>query len=87
MEAIMYAKAGDFTTADDLIEKAGHELNLAHKIQTGLIQDEARGESKDITMLLIHAQDHLMNAMTARDFSKEIIDLHKRLAARLDGKE
>ncbi|GGB44689.1 PTS lactose/cellobiose transporter subunit IIA [Fictibacillus barbaricus] len=81
MEAIMYAKAGDFTTAEELIEKAGLELNKAHKIQTALIQDETRGESTDI------AQDHLMNAMTARDFSKEIIDLHKRLADRLEGRE
>lgn len=87
MEAILYAKAGEFTTAEELLEKAGVELNKAHKIQTALIQDETRGESTEITMLLIHAQDHLMNAMTARDFSKEIIDLHRRLADRSEIKE
>ena len=30
-------------------------------------------------MLLIHAQDHLMNAITFRDLAQEMIELYERI--------
>ncbi|MGV3240694.1 PTS lactose/cellobiose transporter subunit IIA [Streptococcus hyovaginalis] len=44
-----------------------------------MIQGEARGEKFESRLLLIHAQDHLMNAMTVVDMAKEFIELHKKL--------
>lgn len=42
----------------------------AHKIQTALIsQDEGCGKIK-VNLILIHAQDHLMNAILCRDLAR-----------------
>lgn len=79
MEAIIAAKQGDFTTAKDKLIEAGNALNEAHHIQTALIQGEIRGEKTDISLLMVHAQDHLMNAITIKDLAAEFVDLYKRL--------
>ena len=50
----------------------------AHNAQTELLVQEANGEQTQFSMLLIHAQDHLMNSITFVDLSKEIIELYRR---------
>lgn len=79
MEAISFAKNGDIEKANRYIEEAVVKLAEAHKSQTKLISDEASGEGKPISLLLIHAQDHLMNAITVKDMASEFIDLYKIL--------
>ncbi|PAD85740.1 PTS lactose/cellobiose transporter subunit IIA [Niallia circulans] len=79
MEAINDAKSGDFSLAEQKLDEANEAMRVAHRFQTDLIQGEARGEKFDIRLLLIHAQDHLMNAMTVVDMAKEFIELHKKL--------
>lgn len=76
MESIAFAKEGNFEKANQAIEEATVRLSLAHKSQTKLIQEEARGETKQISLLLIHAQDHLMNAITVKDMAYEFIELY-----------
>ncbi|AWI05234.1 PTS lactose/cellobiose transporter subunit IIA [Clostridium drakei] len=77
MEAIQEAKKGNYKKADELIKKASEELGKAHEFQTKLIQAEANGQSKPVNILLVHAQDHLMTAMTVRDLAIEIVELYK----------
>ncbi|KAJ51296.1 PTS system cellobiose-specific IIA component [Clostridium tetanomorphum] len=79
MEAIQCAKNGDFDKARELIEDANKQLGFAHKQQTTLIQEEARGEKKEVSLLLIHAQDHLMTTMTLKDIANELIEVYTRL--------
>lgn len=76
MEAITHAKEGEFEQAQRCIEEAENKLSMAHKEQTKLIQAEAQGEKHDISLLLIHAQDHLMNAMTIKDMANEFVELY-----------
>ncbi|MGM9986759.1 MAG: PTS lactose/cellobiose transporter subunit IIA [Bacillaceae bacterium] len=78
MQAMQAAREGEFTQADELLEQSANELLEAHRSQTELIQGEARGEVTNISMLLIHAQDHLMTAMTLKDLAIEIVDLRKK---------
>lgn len=78
IQAMQEAREDKFEEAFQLIKIANQELNKAHHIQTDLIQKESRGEKSEITLLMVHAQDHLMNAMTVRDLAKEIIALSKR---------
>ncbi len=80
LEAIAEAKKGNFEAAQAKLTQADEAASAAHKSQTELIQAEAGGEGVEISLLLIHAQDHLMNAMTVRQLAEEIIDLHQRLA-------
>lgn len=79
MEALAAAKRGDFAEAREKLTQAGQELNEAHQIQTSLIQGEVRGETATISLLMIHAQDHLMNAITVKELATEFIDLYERL--------
>lgn len=79
MKAMTAAKESKFEEAEKWIEEANEELNNAHRIQTDLIQAESRGEKHEISLLMVHAQDHLMNAMTVRDLTIEIIGLNKKI--------
>lgn len=79
MESIQHAKMADFNRAKELIENANKQLGLAHSYQTNLIQDEAGGKKTEISLLLIHAQDHLMTTMTLKDLAVELIEVYTRL--------
>ena len=80
MEAIRLAKEGSFDEADESLEEANKELGNAHHTQTDLIQRAARGETIELSLFMVHAQDHIMTAMLAKDLAAEIIDLHKALS-------
>ena len=77
MEAIQAAKAGDFDKADILMTECEEALSEAHNIQTELIQKEIRGEHVHIMLLMVHAQDHLMNAIVVKDMALEFIELYR----------
>lgn len=83
MEAIYAAKKGNFEEAEDKIKNADKALLDAHKSQTTLLTREATGDPVELSLLLVHGQDHLMNAITFKDLAVEIIDVHRKL----DGQE
>ena len=55
------------------------DLRKAHEVQTELLQREASGKKQPPTMLLVHAQDHLMTALTVKELAQEMIELYRRL--------
>lgn len=79
MEALLAARQGDFEGAREKLKEAENALNEAHHIQTSLIQGEIRGEKTEISLLMVHAQDHLMNAMTVKDLAAEMVELYYRI--------
>ena len=80
-EALRQAKQGYFTEADDLLRQATEAANAAHAVQTRLIEAD-QGEGKiPVTLVLVHAQDHLMTSMLARELVTELIDLYRLRAA------
>lgn len=79
MEAISLAKEGEFEKAEQAIKNAEEEILKAHHSQTDLIQKEAGGDKTDISLLLIHSQDHLMTAIVVKDLAKEFIELYRRM--------
>ncbi|MDQ0361799.1 PTS lactose/cellobiose transporter subunit IIA [Breznakia pachnodae] len=79
MNAIKKARAGGFDEANLHVEKAQEALTNAHQIQTDLIQNESRGKSIDINMIVIHAQDHLSMALTTLDSAREMINLYQMI--------
>lgn len=78
IEALRAAKSGDFKGADELMEEADKTLKEAHEIQTEMIQNELNGNRVEVGLLMVHAQDHLMNAMTVMDLCKEMIDILRK---------
>lgn len=79
LEAIGLARKGDFTGAQEKIDQCNQSLNKAHIFQTSLIQAEAGGESSKVSLLMVHGQDHLMNAITVRDLAIEMVELYKNI--------
>ncbi|OAN40923.1 PTS lactose/cellobiose transporter subunit IIA [Microbacterium sp. H83] len=79
--AIRAAREGDFDGASKLMDSAQAQILDAHKLQTGLIQQEALGNPVPINIILVHAQDHLTSAMLMNDLAGELIELHSRVAA------
>jgi cellobiose PTS system EIIA component len=80
MEAIAAAKEGKFAAANEKLKQAGEALNEAHHVQTQLIQNEVSGGKSEVSLLMVHAQDHLMNALTVRDLAAVIVDLYETVS-------
>jgi PTS system cellobiose-specific IIA component len=72
-EAFELAMAGDFAGAAAKLKEAAAELSQAHAQQTNLIQDEAQGKGVAPSLLLVHAQDHLMTAVTEVNLIERLI--------------
>lgn len=79
MEAILAAKQGDFSKAKEKLEESSEALNQAHKLQSSLIQAEVREEPTKVSLLMVHAQDHLMNAITVKDMATEFVSLYEEM--------
>lgn len=78
-EALECAKANDFDKAKECLEAAGSELLDAHQVQTKLIQQEAGGQSVQVSLLMVHAQDHLMTSILAKDLIEQMIEMQKQI--------
>lgn len=79
MEAIAAAKQAEFTKAKEKLQEAADAINQAHKLQSSLIQAEVREEPTKVSLLMVHAQDHLMNAITVKDLAAEFVSLYEVL--------
>ena len=94
MQLILYAGTGrsmvleavknllednDAVKAKAAITAAGKEIGKAHEIQTALMTAECDGATVEKSILLIHAQDHLMTAITVKDLANELIEVYSRL--------
>jgi PTS system cellobiose-specific IIA component len=77
--ALRAAKKGNFEEATKYIEEANKEMLKAHEIQTNLIVKEAGGEKIEVGLIMVHSQDHLMNAILFKDLAQEFIDLYKKI--------
>ena len=78
-ESIKKAKEGKYDEARKMLEEARKKSLLAHETQTELICAEADGVKMEMGLLMVHAQDHLMTSILARDLAAEIVDLHEKL--------
>ena len=77
-EALHAARQGNLDEAKSLLREADGYARQAHKMQTKLIEQDA-GEARQLmTLIMVHAQDHLMNSLLARELSEEIIHLYQR---------
>ncbi|WP_432739581.1 PTS lactose/cellobiose transporter subunit IIA [Ligilactobacillus agilis] len=78
-EAIRAAKAGKIEEARAKLKAADEALVEAHNTQTDMLTKEAQGQHAKVTLLTVHSQDHMMNAITFRDLAGEMVDLYELL--------
>ena len=76
-EALRCAKEGNFTDADEKMVQAQHFAREAHLVQTQLIEaDEGEGKTR-MTLVMVHAQDHLMTSILAKELVTELIEIYR----------
>ncbi|EOD8839413.1 PTS lactose/cellobiose transporter subunit IIA [Enterobacter hormaechei] len=77
-EALHAARQGNLDEAKSLLREADGYARQAHKMQTKLIEQDAGEARQPMTLIMVHAQDHLMNSLLARELSEELIHLYQR---------
>ena len=82
IEAIAAAKKQDFDRAQERLSQAQKALLQAHHAQADMLSKEAQGEKTELSLFMVHGQDHLMTSIAFVDLAKEIVDLHKKLMNR-----
>ncbi|MEN0582216.1 PTS lactose/cellobiose transporter subunit IIA [Phytobacter palmae] len=76
-EALQSAKEGNFVDADEKMQQSQHFAREAHLVQTQLIEaDEGEGKTK-MTLVMVHAQDHLMTSILAKELVTELIEIYR----------
>lgn len=79
LQAVKYVKNNEKEKAAEIFAEADEKLIKAHLKQTELIRREARGEKLESSLLLTHAQDHLMTAILLKDMAEEFMEIYSRL--------
>ncbi|WP_260262144.1 PTS lactose/cellobiose transporter subunit IIA [Vibrio intestinalis] len=80
-EALKLARKNDFEQAQQKLALGKECLNKAHLMQTQLIEaDEGQGKVP-MTLVMVHAQDHLMTTILAHEMATEIVALHQQIVA------
>ncbi|MDR2079354.1 MAG: PTS lactose/cellobiose transporter subunit IIA [Treponema sp.] len=77
MEALAKAKTGDFDGAQVKQDEAAKAMNEAHKLQTSILEESLDRPELTTPLLMVHAQDHLMNAITVLELAKELCELYQ----------
>ncbi|OOM74885.1 lichenan-specific phosphotransferase enzyme IIA component [Clostridium puniceum] len=75
--ALNNANEGNYEEADKEMQIANDALAKAHDGQTIFLHKEANGEKIDMSVLFVHAQDHLMTAISEKNLIEQIIELRK----------
>jgi len=78
-KAIDAAKEYKFTEARELMKTGKESVNEAHKVQTQMLTQQANGEEVEVSVILVHSQDHLMTTLTYQRMANEYIELYERL--------
>lgn len=83
IEAIAKAKEFQFDEAERLIKEGNDIYVQGHDVHMGLLQEDAQkmGSTK-VPLLLVHAEDQLMQAETFRVFAEDMLDVYKKLASK-----
>ncbi|HAH60702.1 MAG TPA: PTS lactose/cellobiose transporter subunit IIA [Treponema sp.] len=79
MEAIQAAKKGDFGRAEELLQNSHNSIVKAHKNHSGLLFHDADKNDVKVTMLMVHAADHLSGADIIESIAVELVQLYKEV--------
>lgn len=78
-EAMEQARGGRFDEAVAQMELGKKALIEAHKTQTDLLRSEVKGEDVAFSLLLVHAQDHLMTTILLERMAHEFINVYREV--------
>ena len=78
MQALQAARKGVWQDVDRLMQDAADAAKRAHDVQT---MHEGCGKVP-VNLILVHAQDHIMTSMLARELIAELIEVQRQLQHR-----
>ena len=69
----------NYEEAEKLLAEGRKVIVKAHQTQTNLLFNECSEDSKSssVSLLMVHSQDHLMNAMLMLDLTEKMIAIFK----------
>ena len=79
MQALYAAKAGKWDEVDGLLEESTVASKRAHVVQTQLIGLDQGTGKVPVNLIMVHAQDHIMTSMLARELIEELIAVHRKM--------
>ncbi|UYO34369.1 PTS lactose/cellobiose transporter subunit IIA [Bacillus zhangzhouensis] len=79
LEALKQYREGLEEKAFGLMKEAEEDLQNAHDIHFQLVQKEAGGKTTSFSLLLIHAEDHLMSTITIKELVGELLPIFQSL--------
>lgn len=78
-EAFMLTQESKYEEAKEKLEEANKALLEAHHVQTQLINNEVQGNKTEIGILMVHAQDHLMNVVLAKQLIQNMMKMQEEI--------
>lgn len=78
LKVLNHIKKNEFDKIQILLDEADELVIEAHKAQTELLQMEASGNYSDITLIMVHGQDHLMTTILLKELMSTLIYLAKK---------
>lgn len=78
-EAIDLAKESKFEEAAKKVEAADESLLKAHEVHMDLIQKDMGGEKVEFSLILMHAEDQMMQTELLKKLTEEFIDIYKKI--------
>lgn len=86
-EAFSLTRAGKPEAAREKMRSGDRLMTEIHRLQTGLIADELQGTAPAPRLLMVHAQDHLMNAVMLRELLDTLIDMQEEINSLRDARQ
>ena len=77
----------NFDIARKKIDLAREEAIFAHREQSKIIKSESEGDTLEFSLLLTHAQDTLMTAVSEIQIAKNMINIVEKLHSELQNNE
>ena len=79
IQALIKGREGKKEEADKLLEDASSFLKEGHKSHAQLIQEEAKGNKQELSLILMHAEDQLMASEIILSLAKEMLYMQKEI--------
>jgi len=79
MMAIQQARAGQFDEAERSLKLSQEAIVKGHQAHSELLFYDAEHQDLAVTMLMVHAADHLTSAETVKELAEEIIYMYKEI--------
>ncbi|WP_127848349.1 PTS lactose/cellobiose transporter subunit IIA [Lacticaseibacillus hulanensis] len=83
LTAVDAAEERDFAEAQKWLTRAQNAVNVARQAHNHLLSQEARGEGPDFSVLLVHAETHLTDALAMIDMAKRMVALYQLVYTKL----